>query len=299
MMSTAVIGAREDAANTAPMPIRPYAPAGPEMLGKRSCSPGAVGAAEHRADEQRRREDPSRAADRDREADGDELANEKDEEEAAGVPAPDALFEYWIADPVHFGERDKQSSEEHAAGRRAEPHRSGPVLVEEILEAVEHPNEHHADSCSDESEDGIKEVLDPATWWNCGKVRKGWVPNAARPMTSAVTDASTTMPKDSDAKSPRMSSSAKNTAAIGALKVAEMPPAAPHATSRRIRAGDTRSRCPSVEPSAEPIWTIGPSRPTDPPVPMQIAEAIDFTIATLGEMRPPRALTAYITSGTP
>ena len=115
------------------------------------------------------------------------------------------------------------------------------------------------------------------------------MPNAARPMTSAVTDASTTMPNDSDAKSPRMSSSAKNTAAIGALNVAEMPPAAPHATSRRIRAGGTRSRCPSVEPSAEPIWTIGPSRPTDPPVPIQIAEAIDFTIATLGEMRPPRA----------
>ena len=60
-----------------------------------------------------------------------------------------------------------------------------------------------------------------------------------------------------------------------------------------------RTRRPTVDPSADPICTIGPSRPTDPPPPMQSAEASDFTTATRGGMRPPRRATAYMTSGTP
>ena len=54
-----------------------------------------------------------------------------------------------------------------------------------------------------------------------------------------------------------------------------------------------------VEPRAEPICTIGPSRPTDPPTPMQMADARDLTTATAGPMRPPRSAMASITSGTP
>lgn len=44
MISTAVIGARAEPANTAPMPISPYAPAGPTMPGNRcpATSPKAV-----------------------------------------------------------------------------------------------------------------------------------------------------------------------------------------------------------------------------------------------------------------
>ena len=118
-------------------------------------------------------------------------------------------------------------------------------------------------------------------------------------MTLAVTEASTTMPNDSAVKSRRISSIAKNTPASGALNVAAMPPAAPHATSTRIRSSATRTVRPSVEPSAEPICTIGPSRPTEPPPPMHSAEASDFTTATCGAIRPPRRATAYITSGTP
>ena len=44
---------------------------------------------------------------------------------------------------------------------------------------------------------------------------------------------------------------------------------------------------------------MGPSRPTEPPVPMQIAEASALTPATFAGMRPPRSATASITSGTP
>ncbi len=125
------------------------------------------------------------------------------------------------------------------------------------------------------------------------------MPNAARPITLAVTEAITTMPNDSVLKSRRISSIAKNTPASGALNVAAMPPAAPQATSTRIRSSLTRTTRPSVEPSAEPICTIGPSRPTDPPPPMHSADASALTAATCGAIRPPRRATAYITSGTP
>ena len=68
---------------------------------------------------------------------------------------------------------------------------------------------------------------------NPGSVRNGCDPNAARPIASAVTELSTTNPNDSVSKLRRISSSAKNTPAIGALNVAEIPAAAPHATSSR------------------------------------------------------------------
>ena len=56
---------------------------------------------------------------------------------------------------------------------------------------------------------------------------------------------------------------------------------------------------PRLEPSAEPICTIGPSRPTEPPPPMHTALARALTAATRGRIRPPCSATAYITSGTP
>ncbi len=118
-------------------------------------------------------------------------------------------------------------------------------------------------------------------------------------MTLAVTDDSTTMPNASAVKSARISSIAKNTPASGALKVAAMPPAAPQATRTRRRGSVTRRMPPKVDPSAEPIWTIGPSRPTEPPPPMHSADASALTTATWGAILPPRFWTAYITSGTP
>ena len=75
---------------------------------------------------------------------------------------------------------------------------------------------------------------------------------------------------------------AKNAPASGALKVAEMPPAAPQATSRRTRSVFRRSSCASADPAAEPIWTMGPSRPTEPPPPMHNADASALTTVTCG-----------------
>ncbi len=134
---------------------------------------------------------------------------------------------------------------------------------------------------------------------NDGSERKGWLPNAARPIASAVIELRTTRPNERVSKLRRISSSAKNTPAIGALNVAEIPPAAPQATSRRSCDSGSRKSWPATEPRAEPICTIGPSRPTEPPEPMQRADASDLTMGTCGRMRPPSRLTAYITSGTP
>jgi hypothetical protein len=86
---------------------------------------------------------------------------------------------------------------------------------------------------------------------------------------------------------------------IGALKVAAMPPAAPQATRIRIRSSGIFTHWPTLEASAEPICTIGPSRPTDPPAPMHSAEATALTTLTSGRIRPPLSATAIITSGTP
>ncbi len=44
--------------------------------------------------------------------------------------------------------------------------------------------------------------------------------------------------------------------------------------------------CPIVDPKDAPIWIIGPSRPIDPPLPMESAEASDLMSATTGRIMP-------------
>ena len=82
-------------------------------------------------------------------------------------------------------------------------------------------------------------------------------------------------------------SMANITPPIGVLNVAAIPPPPPHAIRTMRSAEDMCRICPSVEPKAEPIWMIGPSRPTVAPLPMAIADARDFTTATTGRMTPP------------
>ena len=101
------------------------------------------------------------------------------------------------------------------------------------------------------------------------------------------------------AKSPNSISRANIEPAIGALNVPAIPAAAPQAT--KVRNCDPRTfiNCPKVDPAAEPICTIGPSRPTEPPEPILIAEANIFAITTLGLITPPLILIDSITSDTP
>src|SRR5579884_1033109 len=63
-----------------------------------------------------------------------------------------------------------------------------------------------------------------------GRVKEAWAPKKARPTTSATTADTTTAEKLPSENSSRMTSSAKKAPAKGALKVAEMPAAAPAAT---------------------------------------------------------------------
>jgi hypothetical protein len=105
--------------------------------------------------------------------------------------------------------------------------------------------------------------------------------------------------KERSRKSPRITSRAKMAPAMGALKVAEMPAAAPQPTRIFMCWAEMRKSWPRLEPRVEPIWTMGPSLPTEPPEPMQMAEARILTRATRGRIRPPWVATAAITSGTP
>ena len=135
---------------------------------------------------------------------------------------------------------------------------------------------------------------------SCGIAAKnGAPPKKARLITSAVTAETIVADSASSVNSFNTISKPKNNPVSGALNVAEIPPAAPHATITRSRPSLIRTRCPSVEANAEPICTIGPSRPTDPPPPMHSADASALTTVTCGRMRPPFSVTASITSGTP
>ena len=63
-------------------------------------------------------------------------------------------------------------------------------------------------------------------------------------------------------------STVNSTPAIGALKMPAMPAAAPQPTSTISVFGDNRNMLPRFEPIAAPVYTIGPSAPTDPPNPI-------------------------------
>ena len=101
------------------------------------------------------------------------------------------------------------------------------------------------------------------------------------------------------AKLPMTTSRAKKAPAIGALKAAAIPPATPQPARVGSRLGGTLSNWPRTEPSEAPIWTMGPSRPTEPPEPIVRAEETDLARAVCQRNLPfPRA-TDSMTSGTP
>ncbi|MPM89749.1 hypothetical protein SDC9_136861 [bioreactor metagenome] len=66
----------------------------------------------------------------------------------------------------------------------------------------------------------------------------------------------------------------KTSPAIGALKIPDMAPAAPHPTSNINVRCSILKRLPKLEPIADPVKTIGASAPTEPPKPIVIALAI-------------------------
>jgi hypothetical protein len=125
------------------------------------------------------------------------------------------------------------------------------------------------------------------------------LPRKTRETTVATTDEITIGLNWATAKSPMMISTANRAPAIGALMVAAIPAPAPQPTMVRSCRGVTRSVRPSHDAIDAPIWTIGPSRPTDPPDPIEMAEASVFRPSTRRRIRPPCSATASIASGTP
>ena len=111
---------------------------------------------------------------------------------------------------------------------------------------------------------------------------QGIVPRKVLEITVAITAESTTDEKFRIPYSPRIISRAKNIPASGALKVAAIPPAAPQAIRILVLSSGSFNSCPSVDPRAELICTIGPSLPTDPPEPIHMDEARAFIAATPG-----------------
>src|SRR5680860_216229 len=74
-----------------------------------------------------------------------------------------------------------------------------------------------------------------------------------------------------------------------------MAPAALAAISERRRSSSRAKKRPMLEATLAPIWTMGPSRPPDDPVPSDTAEATSLPGPTIGRMRPPRTAMAIIT----
>src|ERR1019366_6001545 len=79
---------------------------------------------------------------------------------------------------------------------------------------------------------------------------------------------------------------AKSPPPMGVLNVAAMPAPPPAATSVASCQREARARRPVDDAKAAPIWMMGPSRPTEPPLPIEMAEAKDLTAATIGRMTP-------------
>src|SRR5580704_6658388 len=108
-----------------------------------------------------------------------------------------------------------------------------------------------------------------------GTVKAGLRPMRMRPSKVAAPVATTTGKNVRLETSGSRISIANKTPPSGVLKVAAMPAPAP-AESRVILCPVERPIAfENADPSAEPIWMIGPSRPTDAPEPIERGERLD------------------------
>ena len=286
MMTTAVIGcARRAGEHRAHADQAVGADRAGEPGGDAACTASPKADAEHGADEQAGCEHAAGAADADGQAGGDHLADQEDEQERRRrsrrrrrCPAPGSRRRTSAAGPAAAAPRSSPPT----AGRS----HSGPrqTRVARVLDGVEHAGEQHPDAAGEQAEDGEQQRT-RATWWtvNAGRCRNGVLPRAARPMTLAVTEASTTMPKDWAAKSTQdqlhreehpgqRGVEGGRDAAGRAARDQDPHPRLGHPDDPPERSSRARSR------SAR----SGPSRPTDPPPPMHSAEARALTAGDLG-----------------
>ncbi len=117
-------------------------------------------------------------------------------------------------------------------------------------------------------------------------MNEGGTPKNRLPMRVATVVARATVSTVRALTSTSISSTANRTPPMGVLKVAAMPAPAPAASRVTRCQGGSFIHWPRVDPKAAPIWAIGPSRPTAPPVPMDRAEASALITTTTGRMTP-------------
>ena len=115
----------------------------------------------------------------------------------------------------------------------------------------------------------------------------------------AATLASATGTIERSRYSKSSSSTASSTALTGLPNVADMPAAAPAARSVLRSSAETRSTCPTSDPSAPPVAMMGPSAPKGPPVPMEMAAESGLRNVTRAGMRLSLKSTCSMASGMP
>ena len=124
-------------------------------------------------------------------------------------------------------------------------------------------------------------------------------PLMARATAVAITVATTSGMNERVRNSVTISSMAKMTPPSGALNAVVSAAAAPQPTMVRVSSTLSPMRCPTSEPKVEAIKISGPMRPSEKPVPMQMAAAAPLASATWVPSRARFTATASITTGTP
>ena len=91
---------------------------------------------------------------------------------------------------------------------------------------------------------------------------------------------------DSTSAEEYSTSAAKMAPARGALNMLPIPAPMPAANSQRLVRTSNPNRMDRKLPKPAPICAMGPSLPPDPPDPMVMMEANNFTMGTAGRMTP-------------
>ena len=137
--------------------------------------------------------------------------------------------------------------------------------------------------------------------WKMARYCSAWLAAWKMPwvVTWAMTLLSTTGVNERMEKSWRITSRVNRTPPKGALKIALMPAAVPHPVRTGMWLRATRNTSPTPDAMAAPIWTIGPSAPALPPLPIVRALVSVFSMAMAGRWNPLVRTTDSITSTTP
>ncbi len=132
-----------------------------------------------------------------------------------------------------------------------------------------------------------------------GIAKAACAPSNAIRIPAAAVVASATGISDRGRSSNKSNSTASSTPDTGAPNVADIPAAAPAASSVFRSSAVTACSCPKSDPSAPPVAMIGPSAPNGPPVPIEIAADKGLSSVTRAGIRLSSDNTFSIVSGIP